>query len=173
MVSRDRRRLATARAFSDENRAAKVQAPPMEELTRAEIDGFLDQQIFGRMGCHDAGVTYVVPLIYARDGDALYIFANEGQKTQFARRNPAVCFELDEHDPATRSWRSVLVQGRYEELDEAGAALARAAFGRRFGARTRATSDAKAEPTAEARPTVTVRIGLETVTGRAVRAPQP
>lgn len=139
----------------------------MEELTREEIDGFLDQQIFGRMGCHDAGITYVVPLIYAREGDALYIFAVEGQKTQFARRNPSVCFQIDEHDPATRSWRSVIVQGRYEELDEVGAAVARAAFARRFGSRARGASDAKAGT----RPAVTFRIQFETVTGRAVRAP--
>lgn len=138
----------------------------MQELTREEIDGLFDQQIVGRMGCHDAGVTYVVPLIYARDGDALYVFATEGQKTQFARRNPAVCFEVDEHDPATRSWRSAIVQGRYEELDEAGVALARAAFARRFSARTRRASDSKDEH----QPAVTFRIRIETVTGRAVRA---
>lgn len=137
----------------------------MQELTRVEIDAFLDQKIVGRMGCHDAGLTYVVPLIYARDGDALYIFAVEGQKTEFARNNPSVCFEVDEHDPATRAWRSVIVQGRYEELDEAGAAIARAAFGRRFGARTRGTSEEKTS-----RPSVTFRIHIQSVTGRAVSA---
>lgn len=151
-----------------ENPAVSRERKPisMEELTREEIEGFLDQQIFGRMGCHDAGVTYVVPLIYARDGDALYIFATEGQKTQFARNNPAVCFQIDEHDPATRSWRSAIVQGHYEELDEVGAVDARAAFARRFGSRTRGTSDAK--PVTPA--TVTFRIRILAVTGRAVRA---
>ena len=140
--------------------------PPMEELTRAEIDGLLDQQVLGRMGCHDAGITYVVPLIYARDGEALYVLATEGQKTQFARNNPAVCFEVDEHDRATRSWRSVIIQGHYEELDAAGAAVARAAFARRFSARTRGPSDGEADHPLS----VTFRIQIESVTGRAVRA---
>jgi nitroimidazol reductase NimA-like FMN-containing flavoprotein (pyridoxamine 5'-phosphate oxidase superfamily) len=138
----------------------------MDVMTREEIDGFLDQQALGRMGCHHAGTTYIVPLIYARDGDALYIFATEGQKTRFARENPSVCFELDEHEPATRAWRSVIVQGRYEELDEAGAAAAREAFSRRFGARTRGGSEEKASGP----PGVTFRIRIEDVTGRAVRA---
>ena len=140
----------------------------MEELTQEEVEGFLDQQSFGRMGCHDAGITYVVPLVYARDGGALYVFATDGQKTRFARRNPAVCFEIDEHDPVTRSWRSVIVQGRYEELDEQGAALARAAFARRFDQPSRGASEGRAA----VRPAVTFRIHIEEATGRAVRPPR-
>ena len=87
----------------------------MDVMTREEIDSFLDEQTVGRMGCHDAGVTYVVPLIYARDGDALYVLTTQGEKIRIARKNPAVCFEVDEYEAATGSWRSVIVQGRYED----------------------------------------------------------
>jgi nitroimidazol reductase NimA-like FMN-containing flavoprotein (pyridoxamine 5'-phosphate oxidase superfamily) len=33
----------------------------MIELTRDEIDRFLDEQTVGRIGCHDDEGTYVVP----------------------------------------------------------------------------------------------------------------
>ena len=56
----------------------------MDVMTREEIDSFLDERPVGRMGCHDAGVTYVVPLIYARDGDALYVLTTDGEKIRDA-----------------------------------------------------------------------------------------
>jgi nitroimidazol reductase NimA-like FMN-containing flavoprotein (pyridoxamine 5'-phosphate oxidase superfamily) len=138
----------------------------MEELTHDEIERFLDEQVYGRLGCHEAGVTYVVPLIYARKGDALYILTTEGQKIRAARSNPEVCFEVDEHDRATGNWRSVIVQGRYEELEAAGTAEAMAILAARFGAR-RPTSTGAGH--ASARPTVAFRIHIATATGRVVR----
>ena len=42
-----------------------------EELTRAEIDQLLRERTVGRIGCHADGVTYVVPVIYAYDGEAV------------------------------------------------------------------------------------------------------
>jgi hypothetical protein len=137
----------------------------VNDLTRDEIDRFLDSQAVGRLGCHAAGVTYVVPLIYARDADAIYVLTTEGQKVRAARQNPAVCFEVDEYEPAAGSWRSVIVQGRYEELDAHGRATALAILGRRFGGR-RAAQDAS--HVAE-RSTVAFRIHIESVTGRAVK----
>jgi uncharacterized protein len=140
--------------------------PWMEELTRDEIDRLLDEQVYGRLGVHDSGVTYVVPLIYVREQDALYVLTTEGQKIRAARNNPAVCFEVDEHDRATGSWRSVIVQGRYEELDAAGATEAITLLGKRFGGR-RSTASAPAQPATRA--TVAFRVHIVSVTGRAVR----
>ena len=40
-------------------------AAGIEELTPDEIEGFLAEQIVGRIGCHHDGSTYVVPVIYA------------------------------------------------------------------------------------------------------------
>ncbi len=140
----------------------------MDELSRDEIDAFLDEQVYGRMGCHDAGTTYVVPLIYVRHDQALYVMTTEGEKTRLARANPAVCFQVDEHDRSTGNWRSVIVRGRYEELGEAGKAEALALLGKRFGGR-RPAQAAPATPAAPVRPTVALRIHIESVTGRAVR----
>jgi uncharacterized protein len=137
----------------------------MNELTQEEIEGLLDAQTVGRLGCHDAGVTYVVPLIYARDGRALYVLTTEGEKIRVLRKNPAVCFEVDEYESATGSWRSVIVQGRYEELGGEGRSSAVSILSKRFGAR-RAQSGEAPPP---ARPIVAFRIHIDSATGRAVR----
>jgi uncharacterized protein len=137
----------------------------MDELTPDEIARFLDSQTVGRLGCHDAGFTYVVPLIYARHDDALYIMTTDGQKVRAARRNPAVCFEVDQYDAATGSWMSVIVQGRYEELGPDGAAAALAILTARFGGRRGALTSAS-QPI---RPTVAFRIRIAEATGRAVK----
>ena len=86
------------------------------ELDREEIDAFLHEQVVGRIGCHADGVTYVVPVIYAYDGNCLYAHTLVGQKVAMMRSNAEVCFEVDEY--LDGSWRSVIVQGRYEELEE-------------------------------------------------------
>src|SRR3990172_12754512 len=96
----------------------------MRELTQAEIAELLGAQVVGRIGCHADGLTHVVPVIYAYDGEGLYVASVEGQKTRMMRENPNVCFEVDEYDGAG-SWRSAIVHGLYVELDgtDAQAAL--------------------------------------------------
>jgi hypothetical protein len=87
----------------------------MDEMSTTEIDGFVASQRRGRLGCHDDGFTYVVPLMFAREQECFYFFTVEGQKVSMMRRNPSVCFELDEL-LENGSWTSVIVQGTYEEL---------------------------------------------------------
>src|SRR6185436_19382462 len=92
----------------------------IQELTLEEIDELLDRQTIGRLGCHYAGTTYVVPLVSARHKGALYVLTADGMKTALARGNPQVCFEVDEYDAESGNWASAILQGRYEELDGAG-----------------------------------------------------
>ena len=80
------------------------------ELDRAEIDELLHAQVVGRIGCHTDGATFVVPVIYAYDGEAFYAYSLEGRKIRMMRANPSVCFEVDEYD-GRGSWRSAIAQG--------------------------------------------------------------
>jgi nitroimidazol reductase NimA-like FMN-containing flavoprotein (pyridoxamine 5'-phosphate oxidase superfamily) len=132
----------------------------MNELTRDEIDELLNAQVVGRIGCHADGLTYVVPVIYAYDGDAFWVVTIEGQKTRMMRANPDVCFEVDEYERG--SWRSAIAYGRFEELDEAGAERALSLLAARFGGGGR-------RPRAEGRATIAFRIAIESITGRALR----
>jgi nitroimidazol reductase NimA-like FMN-containing flavoprotein (pyridoxamine 5'-phosphate oxidase superfamily) len=62
----------------------------VEDLTREGIDELLREEIVGRIGCHADGETYVVPVIYAYDGEAFYAYSIEGKKIRMMRENPSV-----------------------------------------------------------------------------------
>ena len=138
----------------------------MHELTRAEVDELLRKQVVGRVGCHAEGVTYVVPVIYAYDGDCIHVASIEGKKVRMMRANPAVCFEVDEYR-APGNWRSAIVHGAYEESDEAEAARSLALLAERFAGGSGALRAAR-RPEASGRATVCFRIRVREATGRAV-----
>ena len=135
------------------------------ELSRGEIEEFLRGQRIARLGCHAAGITYVVPLIYAYENGAVFAVTTEGRKTAMLRENPRVCVEIDEYDADRRgSWRSVIAYGTYEELSgdavEPALALMRERFVR--------TAGRAAEPRQLGPNVVVLRISLDEVSGRAV-----
>ena len=137
----------------------------MLELTAAEVDELLREKSVGRIGCHAAGVTYVVPVIYAYDGECVHVASIEGQKVRLMRANPSVCFEVDEYEAPGR-WRSAIAQGTYEESDGEQAERSLALLAERFGGGGRRPAR---RPAPTGRATVCFRIRLREVTGRAVR----
>ena len=87
-------------------------------LSADEIDRLLRRQHVGRLACTADDRPYVVPINYAYDGDFLYGYGVPGRKIDVMRRQPRVCFEVDEVDGESE-WRSVVVEGLFEELTEA------------------------------------------------------
>ena len=135
------------------------------KLSRAEIDEFLRGQRIARLGCHADGEMYVVPLIYAYDGNGVVAVTTEGRKTAMLRENPRVCVEVDEYDTGgAGSWRSVIAYGTAEELGgddiEAALNLLRERFAR--------TAGRTATPRPIGPSTVVLRIVLDELSGRAV-----
>jgi Predicted flavin-nucleotide-binding protein len=85
------------------------------ELDRGQIEHILRSEVVGRIGCHDVGRAYVVPITYVYDGDAIYGHSTEGQKLHMMRANPFVCFEVEQIEDLA-NWRSVIAWGAFEEL---------------------------------------------------------
>jgi nitroimidazol reductase NimA-like FMN-containing flavoprotein (pyridoxamine 5'-phosphate oxidase superfamily) len=85
------------------------------ELTPEQINAVLFNEVVGRIGCSDEGRTYIVPITYVFDGDAVYGHSAEGLKIRIMRANPTVCFQVDQRENLA-NWRSVLGWGVYEEL---------------------------------------------------------
>jgi uncharacterized protein len=137
----------------------------VRELGRAEVDELLREQVVGRVGCHADGLTYVVPVIYAWDGECVHVATIEGQKVRMMRANPAVCFEVDDYAAPGR-WRSAILQGRYEEAGEQEKAGSLALLASRFS--RGGDGEAPRRPQTGDRPTVVFRIRVEEATGRAV-----
>jgi nitroimidazol reductase NimA-like FMN-containing flavoprotein (pyridoxamine 5'-phosphate oxidase superfamily) len=69
----------------------------------------------GRLAMRDAEGAYVVPISYAYGDGVVYGHAASGRKISLMRLWPHVSLLVDEvQGPA--HWRSVLVRGRFEEL---------------------------------------------------------
>lgn len=84
-------------------------------LNNEEIENLIHQQFIGRIGCHADGTTYVVPLSYAYDGIYIYGHTFEGMKVNIMRKNPKICFQVDNMRDMS-SWQSVISWGEFEEL---------------------------------------------------------
>jgi len=84
-------------------------------LGTVEIEALIHREYIGRIGCHAEGVTYVVPISYAYDGEFIYAHTYEGMKVNMMRKNPRICFEVDDmHNMA--NWQSAIAWGEFEEL---------------------------------------------------------
>ncbi len=143
-----------------------VETGAIRDMAPREIDEMLREHLVGRIGCHADGLTYVVPVIYAFEDGAIYVASLDGRKIELMRKNPAVCFEIDEYEGAGR-WRSVIAQGVYEELRDVEAEQALAALRRRFASTGRQAPARR--PVADGRPTVCFRIAVTQATGRVAR----
>ncbi len=85
-------------------------------LTNEQIDDLLKKQFIGRIGCHSKGLTYVVPISYAYDGQYIYCHTMEGgMKVKMMKENPEVCFEVDSLEMMA-TWKSVIAWGKFEEI---------------------------------------------------------
>jgi uncharacterized protein len=97
------------------------------ELTNDQATNMLLSHAFGRLACTDGRQPYIVPVTYAYDGEYLYGQTNEGTKLNLLRKNPNVCFEVDQMTDM-RNWKSVIIYGKFEELKGEEAENARAIF---------------------------------------------
>ncbi|RYY89853.1 MAG: pyridoxamine 5'-phosphate oxidase family protein [Chitinophagaceae bacterium] len=86
-------------------------------LSPQEIESVLYGQLVGRIGCHADGETYVVPISYVYDGQAVICHTNEGKKLRMMRANPKVCFQVDDMMDMA-NWKSVIVQGTFEIIED-------------------------------------------------------
>jgi nitroimidazol reductase NimA-like FMN-containing flavoprotein (pyridoxamine 5'-phosphate oxidase superfamily) len=84
-------------------------------LSDEEIDAMLWRNRVGRLACASNDRPYIVPINYAYDGCAVYAYSSVGRKIGVMREQPLVSFEIDEVESGS-AWRSVIVEGRYEEL---------------------------------------------------------
>jgi uncharacterized protein len=84
-------------------------------MENSEIEKLLNKQLVGRIGCSADGVTYVVPVSYAYDGGYIYVRSFDGMKTRIMRKNPKVCFQVDNMKNLA-NWQSVICWGEFEEL---------------------------------------------------------
>ena len=84
-------------------------------LTTEEIEEVLSRNTLGHIGCNNGYDTYVIPVNYAYDGKFILAHSQPGMKIQIMRKNPRVCFEVEEIINFN-TWKSVIAFGEYQEL---------------------------------------------------------
>lgn len=91
----------------------------IHEMTVDECREALEHARVGRLACARDNQPYVLPMNFALDGVYLYLygFTTFGQKIEWMRSNPLVCFEID-NIIGHNHWMSVIIFGRYEELPD-------------------------------------------------------
>jgi uncharacterized protein len=91
----------------------------INEMSASECLEALANAPVGHLACARDNQPYIVPMNFAVDRDYLYVygFTTVGQKVEWMRSNPLVCFEID--DVVNHNhWMSVIVFGQYEELPD-------------------------------------------------------
>lgn len=89
-------------------------------LDRDECIQLLQANRLARLACADAGKPYLVTMFYAYREDYLFAFTLPGRKLETMRANPNVAMLVESHGGG-KEWKSVLAEGRFEELpDEIG-----------------------------------------------------
>ena len=92
---------------------------PTFEMTRTEIEQFLTCARVGRLGVSLEDGLYIVPVGYAySNGKVFFHTCNKGLKMDGIRRNPNVCFEVDEALSDASMFKSVIAFGKAEIIDD-------------------------------------------------------
>jgi len=93
------------------------------ELSRGEIEGFLERHHWGVLAMSLEDQPYAVPVVYGWDGEDLYFACSAGRKADTLRANPRVCFTIPDVQDASKGWMSVVVLGRVEWIEDVGGKL--------------------------------------------------
>ncbi len=89
----------------------------VRSLSTLECTKVLTENRLGRLACTNNGQPYIVPIFFAYAENHLYAFSMPGKKIEWMRANPRVSVIVEEHAQG-REWKSVIVDGRYEELPD-------------------------------------------------------
>lgn len=89
----------------------------IENLSPEECKAVLAANRLAHLACCRDNQPYVVPIYYAYADDNLFAFSVPGKKIDWMKANPAVCVLVEQHGEGN-SWRSVVVEGRFEELPD-------------------------------------------------------
>ena len=141
------------------------------KLSVRQIDRLLHEAIVGRIGVSNDGRTYVVPITFVYDGDSVYGHSVLGQKVAMMRKNPHVCFEVEEIDDLA-NWRSVIAQADFEELTGDLAVAAARLIAARLGPLT-SSDTAGPHPQRRGARYVSYRLRLREKSGRFERKERP
>ncbi|TLP81790.1 pyridoxamine 5'-phosphate oxidase family protein [Maribacter sp. ACAM166] len=92
----------------------------IKDLSTKTCIDMLAKNYIGRLGFIAKGEPYIIPVTYYyydKDHNSIISYSAEGHKIEAMRKNRNVSLEVDEIT-SVNHWRSVLVHGLFEELEQ-------------------------------------------------------
>lgn len=89
----------------------------VRELSLAHCTALIAENRRARLACARDNQPYLVPIFYAYADGHTYSFTMPGRKLDTMRGNPNVALLIEE-EGAARTWKSVVAEGRFEELPD-------------------------------------------------------
>ncbi|TIM45942.1 MAG: pyridoxamine 5'-phosphate oxidase family protein [Mesorhizobium sp.] len=89
----------------------------IRQLSLAQCTALISENRLARLACSSGNQPYLVPIYYAYDDRCTYSFTMPGRKLDTMRGNPQVALLVEEKGEA-RSCKSVVAEGRFEELPD-------------------------------------------------------
>lgn len=90
----------------------------MESLGREEALKVLETAPVAHLGTIYEGEPYVTPMSFVVSEGRILFRTMAGQKLDALEANPVVCIEASHFNEETGAWKSVIVRGRAEEVEE-------------------------------------------------------
>ena len=86
-------------------------------LSTSECTAILTESRIGRLACAKDDRPYVVPIHFVYSANHLFAFSSLGKKIDWMRANPLVSVLVEQRGQGA-AWKSVIADGRYEELPD-------------------------------------------------------
>ena len=93
-------------------------------LGASEIDGILRRNCWGVLATAAGTRAYAVPVIYGYDGTSIFMVSGPGRKLAALQENPGVCFTVAEVEAGGAQWRSVVLHGEAQPVEDLLARIA-------------------------------------------------
>lgn len=137
----------------------------IESLNTKENIELIERNQFAHLACHSRDEVYLVPISYYYEDGYIYSHSKPGHKIDLMRKNPNVCFQVEEVKDFFH-WKSVVLWGRFEELFGDQATVAMRQLIHRFAGDEKRRSELEIDFAAQLESSIIYRIKIEKFTGR-------
>lgn len=120
---------------------------------------------FAHLACHVKDDIFLVPISYVFEDGYIYSHSKPGHKVEMMRKNPKVCFQVEEVQDFFH-WKSVVAWGTFEELKGDAATVAMRLLLSKFVGSEKRRSELEIDFAAQLESAIIYRIKVEKSTGR-------
>lgn len=135
------------------------------ELNSADNIKLLERNKFAHLACHVKDDIFLVPISYVFADGYIYSHSKPGHKVEMMRKNPKVCFQVEEVQDFFH-WKSVVAWGEFEELKGDAATTAMRLLIQKFVGNEKRRSELEIDFAAQLESAIIYRIKVEKSTGR-------